>query len=411
MKLKQLTTLIVAAAMMLLASFNGHAQKRYYRAGLQQPQVSVKRPATLVLKKRPDLGMYGFLKIGQFKKQVKWGDTITLTPADAFLVSNGKPAFNVYYSHREYAGAPASGFKNKIFFNGKVVSIQSKLKLKPKQIKPIHTQAYLGPKSGKLEIRIDADNDIKESNENNNFNFFVYIRFKGFGNGTSLKHGFQGHAYERKSDGSIGPKLGGVKIRFKSEHGGFVKLVQTNRSGFYKIALKKGRYYVSASRPGYLPYSSAPGFFVVTGNGFQTGNIFLKKKQLHKKPDVGMYGFLKLGKYKKLVKWGQTIVLTPADATLISNGKPAFEVYYAHREYAGAATGIYKNKVYFNGKVVSIQSNRKLKPKEIEKIHTQAYLGPQNGVLEIRIDADNDVAESNESNNFNFKVKVLFKGF
>ncbi|NIM17839.1 MAG: hypothetical protein GTO45_38170 [Candidatus Aminicenantes bacterium] len=37
------------------------------------------------------------------------------------------------------------------------------------------------------------------------------------------------------------------------------------------------RYVVTAKHPGYQNYSSAPGFFVVTGSGFQTGNIFLKK--------------------------------------------------------------------------------------------------------------------------------------
>ena len=66
---------------------------------------------------KPDLGMYGFLKIGKLKKEVKWNRTIVLTPADAFLISNGKPAFDLYYSYREFAGAPAKGFKNKVFFN------------------------------------------------------------------------------------------------------------------------------------------------------------------------------------------------------------------------------------------------------------------------------------------------------
>jgi len=134
------------------------------------------QPATA----KPDLGMYGFMKIGKNKRQVKWGQSITLTPADATLISNGKPAFEIYYSCREYAGYPGGPFKNKIYFRGDMVSKQTKLYLKPKQIMPIHTQAYLGPQDGRLEIKIDADNDVAESREDNNFHFYVTLRFKGF---------------------------------------------------------------------------------------------------------------------------------------------------------------------------------------------------------------------------------------
>lgn len=135
---------------------------------------------SMVSKTLPDLGMYGFLKLGKFKKEVKWGRTIVLTPADATLISNGKPAFEVYYAYREFQGVPASGFKNKVYFNNKVVSIQSSLSLKPKEIKHVHTQAYLGPNNGKLEIHIDDENNIRESREDNNFHFFVYLKFRGF---------------------------------------------------------------------------------------------------------------------------------------------------------------------------------------------------------------------------------------
>ncbi len=162
----------------------------YCKGASEQPglQAPVRlHPKVIAQQKLPDLGMYGFMKIGKYKKEVKWGGTIVLTPNDVTLISKGKPAFNVYYSYREYAGVSASGFKNKIYFNNKVVSTQSKLSLTPKQIKPVYTQAYLGPKHGKLKIHIDADNDIKESREDNNFNFFVYLKFKGFGVTSALK--------------------------------------------------------------------------------------------------------------------------------------------------------------------------------------------------------------------------------
>ncbi len=138
------------------------------------------KPIELQPIKLPDLGMYGFLKLGKFSKLVKWGETITLTPKDATLISGGNPAFEVYYSHREYDGVAASGFKNKVYFNGKVVSIQSSLSLAPKEIKDIHTQAYLGPQNGRLEIKIDDENNVKESREDNNGPFFVNIIFKDF---------------------------------------------------------------------------------------------------------------------------------------------------------------------------------------------------------------------------------------
>jgi hypothetical protein len=124
--------------------------------------------------------MYGFLKLGKLQREVKWNETIVLGPEDATLVSNGKPAFEVYYSHREFNGVAVPGpFKNKISFNGAVVSIQSALSLAASEIKPIHTQAYLGPKNGRLTIKIDADNEVQEAREDNN-EFSVNIVFRGF---------------------------------------------------------------------------------------------------------------------------------------------------------------------------------------------------------------------------------------
>ena len=131
--------------------------------------------------KKPDIGMYGFLKIGRFKKEVKWNETIVLTPDDATLVSGGKPAFEIYYSIREYDDVAAPGpFKNKMLFNGNLVSQQTNLSLAPFEIRDIHTQAYLGPQAGKLQIKIDADNEVSESREDNNFNFFINLNFRGF---------------------------------------------------------------------------------------------------------------------------------------------------------------------------------------------------------------------------------------
>jgi hypothetical protein len=147
------------------------------------------------------------------------------------------------------------------------------------------------------------------------------------------------------------------------------------------------------------------------GNNTTIKRFKVTQAQTAKLPDVGMRGFLKIGKQKREVQWNQTIVLTPADAKLISNGKPAFDLYYTCREYDGVATGTFKNRIYFNGKLVSSQTSISLTALQIRPIHTQAYLGPQDGKLQIKIDADNDVAESDEGNNFNFYVNIRFQGF
>lgn len=131
---------------------------------------------------RPDLGAYGFLKIGQNKRLVKWGRTIVLRPGDEFLVSNGIPAFNLYYSDKNYGKAKASGYKNAFYLNGRLVSQQTNRSMNPGQKKNVHTQAYLRPLGNRvqtLELRIDDGNKILESRENNN-KFKVYIKLSGF---------------------------------------------------------------------------------------------------------------------------------------------------------------------------------------------------------------------------------------
>jgi len=92
--------------------------------------------------------------------------------------------------------------------------------------------------------------------------------------------GFQGKAYERKPDGSIGQTIAGVKITFVKEDGSVVKSVMTNNAGFYRISLGRSRYVVTATHKDYEDYSSAPGFFVVAGDGYQTGNFFLREPRV-----------------------------------------------------------------------------------------------------------------------------------
>ncbi len=136
----------------------------------------------LVIKK-PDLGAYGFLKIGESGgKLVKWNDTIVLKPSDAFLVSNGIPAFNLFYTEKNYGKKLAKGYANRIYLDGKLVSQQvNRPKLLPGQKQPIYTQAYLKASPGvhTLTLKIDDGNLINESREDNNV-FKVKIIFQGF---------------------------------------------------------------------------------------------------------------------------------------------------------------------------------------------------------------------------------------
>lgn len=89
--------------------------------------------------------------------------------------------------------------------------------------------------------------------------------------------GYQGTVLERRSDGGIGAAISGVHITFAHTNGRVTRGVTTDSGGRYRVQLARGAYRVTAKHPDYDDYSSAPGFFVVTGTGYQTGNIFLKR--------------------------------------------------------------------------------------------------------------------------------------
>ena len=89
--------------------------------------------------------------------------------------------------------------------------------------------------------------------------------------------GYQGHAYVREGDGTIGPTISDVEITFTKEDGSSSYAATTNDTGYYRRKLAKGRYRVTAEHPVFASYDSTPGFFVVSGSSMQTGNIFLKR--------------------------------------------------------------------------------------------------------------------------------------
>jgi subtilase family serine protease len=127
----------------------------------------------------PDIASKNGITIGAAGKSAPWGGAITLTESDAFLQSNGKCAFNVSYD-MENLGATATGapFKNRLVAAGTTVSEQSALKLGPNETQKIDTQAYLAPGNYALQLHLDADNNVTESNEGNNL-VAIKINFNG----------------------------------------------------------------------------------------------------------------------------------------------------------------------------------------------------------------------------------------
>lgn len=129
---------------------------------------------------KADLVPEGYLRIGKALKTVKAGGIIELTPADANLISNGVPAFDIHYVQKNIGGATAAGYKNKILQGVTEVSIQSELSLAAGASQPIHTQAYLRPGAARdIHLSLDAGAQVGESNESNNQLVFS-VKFTGF---------------------------------------------------------------------------------------------------------------------------------------------------------------------------------------------------------------------------------------
>jgi len=98
-----------------------------------------------------------------------WGGTITLSAADAIVVSGGKCAFNVSYDMVNLGtDATSALFKNNLRIGSTDVSIQSSLSLAGGATRQIDTQAYLQPGTNTLSLTLDSENAVAESNEANN---------------------------------------------------------------------------------------------------------------------------------------------------------------------------------------------------------------------------------------------------
>ncbi len=116
-----------------------------------------------------DITSHQGIKIGAGGKSAMWGGAINLTQADSFQQANGKCAFNVSYDMENTGGtAAAKPFKNRLLAGGAVVSEQSMLTMQPGEMKQVSTQMYLSPGSYALQLSLDADNNVIESNKSNN---------------------------------------------------------------------------------------------------------------------------------------------------------------------------------------------------------------------------------------------------
>lgn len=101
----------------------------------------------------------------------------------------------------------------------------------------------------------------------------------------------------------------------------------------------------------------------------------------------------------KSVAWGGSVTLRSADMLLMSNGKCAVNLGYDMANIGTAAAGAFANRLYSGSVVISQQTNQSVEAGKSKIVNTQAYLTPRTNVLSLVLDADNNISESNESNN------------
>lgn len=257
------------------------------------------------------------ITIGAGGKFASWGGAISLTEADAISQSNGKCGFNVSYDMENIGGtSTAQPFKNRLLAAGNVLSEQSMLSLNAGETKQVSTQISLAPGSATLQLSLDVDNNVVESNEKNNL---VAIKI------------------------SMDGKCGGDPL----------KPTPTQPTKADLVSLK----------------------------GITVGGA------------VGGAG----GKFSA---WNGNLILATADAFLHDGGQCAFNVSYDISNIGTVAAGpSFNNRLYADADVVSQQSGLSLNAGETTQINTQMSLKPGAHTLTLWVDADNHIAESNESNN------------
>lgn len=253
----------------------------------------------------PDVTSQDGMQFGA--KAVAWGGAVELTVGDAFLVSDGKCAFDIEYDMVNVGKRMAEpAFWNRVRSAGDVITQQSNLTLATGEKRIVKTQGYLAPGNQTLSLTLDDENDVAEGNESNN-SFSVDVNL-------------------------IGPCVELADITAKD---------------------------------------------TITIGG-------------------------------KSATWGGSIQLDNNDAFLVSNGKCAFRVSYDMVNGGSLATSPpFWNRTRASGKVVTQQSNLELAAGEERNILTDAYIDAGSHTVELSLDDDSQVPESDEGNNkFSLTVTV-----
>jgi hypothetical protein len=116
---------------------------------------------------------------------------------------------------------------------------------------------------------------------------------------------------------------------------------------------------------------------------------------------------------KQWHNWNSEAKLKAADSInpKLGNGQCAFNVEYYMKETNGVATGPFKNKLYSDGAERAINGPDSLGASETKSVTTQPYLDSGGHGLKLVLDADGNVAESNEAVTDNtFSLRYVLEG-
>lgn len=118
----------------------------------------------------PDVASRGGLRIGS--TLVPWGNAahVEIRGAEAVQAGEGACAFNATYEMTNLGGVPtAAPFTNRLRVDGAaVVATNSSLSLSARETKSVATAPYLPVGRHAIELSLDDDGAVSESNEGNN---------------------------------------------------------------------------------------------------------------------------------------------------------------------------------------------------------------------------------------------------
>lgn len=246
------------------------------------------------------------------------------------------------------------------------------------------------------------------------------------GPGNSLEIAFA-YNLETQATGRVGfytagepanPPHTGVEVPVmvnKGQGQGKTRISVQCAQGFAGCAIKTIRYDLFHDQP-------APAPLLKLFEGHQAVDYNFVCRTAEKKPNVtadaekGKHGLKIWGANPALahfVPWNGSVKLTAAESInphpTPANGRCAFNVEYYERETNGAATPPFKNKIYSDGDERAINGPFPLAASEHKSITTQPYLDPGAHGLKLVLDADGNVAETNEGDNA-FSIRYVLEG-